>query len=89
MITRSQTPGRVDQLQEIESVKRALAKTGTPCSVGCLQTALLAPEELNLTQELDLPRSGMKLMVNPFTKVGGLKRAKKKGKRKGKRGRRK
>jgi hypothetical protein len=80
------TAGRVDQIQEIESVKRQMAKGAIPCSVSTITQALLLPEELEDDKTLSFPKLGTGLMVNPYSTVGKKKKKKKgkKGKKRGK-----
>jgi hypothetical protein len=80
--SRPVTAQRASQLEEINEVKKQLAKKNIPCSIDTLKYGLLMPEDLpceSLTY-LTLPAPGAGLLVNPFTKLG------KKGKKKGKKG---
>jgi hypothetical protein len=76
-------------MQEIENVKRAMAKFTIPCSVQSVTAqsvtaALLVPEELTEEQLHQFPKSGARLLENEWSTVGKKKKGKK-GK-KGKRG---
>ena len=80
--SRPVTAQRANQLDEINEVKKQLAKKNIPCSIDTLKHGLLMPEDLpseSLTY-LSMPVSGASLLVNPFTKLS------KKGKKKGKKG---
>ena len=80
--SRPVTAQRVNQLDEINEVKKQLAKHNVPCSIETLKYGLLMPEDLppeSLTY-LSMPVFGAGLLVNPFAKVS------KKGKKKGKKG---
>ena len=80
--SRPVTAQRASQLDEINEVKKQLAKKNIPCSIDTLKYGLLMPEDLpteSLTY-LSMPAPGAGLLVNPFTKLA------KKGKKKGKKG---
>ena len=80
--SRPVTAQRASQLDEINEVKKQLAKKNIPCSIDTLKYGLLMPEDLpteSLTY-LSMPAPGAGLLVNPFIKLG------KKGKKKGKKG---
>ena len=72
---------RLQQQQEIEVIKRRLAREEISCDAATLERAVLMPEE----QDCDLlerkyPRIECNLMINPFPKEK-KKKKKKKGKR--------
>eukprot|EP00347_Sterkiella_histriomuscorum_P008883 403343381 len=71
---------RLEQVNEIESIKERLARDNCPQSVGILQRAILMPEDVEYQPGLrKYPTPGDALMINPFPK-----KKKKKGKKKGK-----
>ncbi|EAS03934.3 hypothetical protein TTHERM_00456720 (macronuclear) [Tetrahymena thermophila SB210] len=73
---------RKEQVDEIEEVKKRLAKYNVNVPIKAMKNALLVPEG-NLGVDADLmPDPGLGLFSNPFFKVG--KKKKKKGKKKSK-----
>jgi len=71
---------RKQQLQEIDEVKKKLAKFKIKVPVHTLQTSIMLPEIKSDDKKIPLPDGGSRLMVNPFFKDKKKKKGKKKKK---------
>jgi hypothetical protein len=73
---------REEQIEEIEEIKRRLAKYKINVPIKELKDAMLIPEGITEPQKLEvLPPAGLGLLKNPFFKTK-KKKKKKKGKKK-------
>ncbi|KAL4491873.1 hypothetical protein ABPG72_006128 [Tetrahymena utriculariae] len=68
---------KLEQLNEIEKVRKGFAKKGIRCSLKTISQSLSRPQGLPMTS-LELPSPGSMLFVNPFDQFGKKKSKKKK-----------
>jgi hypothetical protein len=73
---------RTDQLNEVEEVKKKLAKFRINVPMRTLATSLLVPDKIPVGQLKPLPEPGLGLLKNPFYKEKKGKKKKKKKKKK-------
>jgi len=74
---------RVNQMKEVNNIKKYLAKEEVPCNIIALQRAVLIPEDYAAIQMKpeNFLQPGSRLIINPFAKKKKKKGKKKKGKR--------
>lgn len=77
LITRSMTAAafKDHQLNEIDQIKKSLAKSQTPVSMKALSRGLLLPESTPKESLSVLPTMGSRLMMNPFVAEKKKKKA--------------